>query len=69
MLRAIVVGLVAGVFSSAFTLGLAWVTRTRNENPYLLFLLPAGGLLIVWLYRLCGIRKDEGTNLLDHGGA
>lgn len=64
MLRAIVVGLVAGVFSSAFTLGLAWVTRTRNENPYLLFLLPAGGLLIVWLYRLCGIRKDEGTNLL-----
>ena len=64
MLRAIVVGLVAGVFSSAFTLGLAWVTRTRNENPYLLFLLPAGGLLIVWLYQLCGIRKDEGTNLL-----
>ena len=64
MLRAIVVGLVAGVFSSAFTLGLAWVTRTRNENSYLLFLLPAGGLLIVWLYRLCGIRKDEGTNLL-----
>lgn len=64
MLRAFIVGLVAGGFSSLFTLGLAEVTRIRNAFPFLLFLLPAGGLLIVWLYRLCGIKKDSGTNLL-----
>lgn len=64
MLRAFIVGLVVGGFSSLFTLGLAEVTRIRNTYPFLLFLLPLGGLLIVWLYRLCGVKKDTGTNLL-----
>ena len=64
MIRAFIVGLVVGGFSSVFTLGLGWVNETRMRYPFLLFLLPVGGLLIVWLYRLCGMKKDTGTNLL-----
>ena len=52
MIRAFIVGLVVGGFSSVFTLGLGWVNETRMRYPFLLFLLPVGGLLIVWLYRL-----------------
>lgn len=64
MIRAFIVGLMVGGFSSVFTLGLGWVNETRMRYPFLLFLLPVGGLLIVWLYRLCGMKKDTGTNLL-----
>ena len=57
MIRAFIVGLVVGGFSSVFTLGLGWVNETRMRYPFLLFLLPVGGLLIVWLYRLCGMER------------
>lgn len=64
MLRACIVGIVAGAFSSLFTVGLAEVTKIRTQHPFFLFLLPVGGIVIVYFYRLCGIKKDRGTNLL-----
>lgn len=64
MVLAAIVGIVVGVFSSAFAYCLKRVTLIRGAHPMLLFLLPLGGLLIVYLYHLCGVQKDKGTNIL-----
>lgn len=64
MIRAVLVGLIVGGMSGVFALGLAKVTKIRTMHPSLLLLLPAAGLLIVFFYRMCGIEKDRGTNLL-----
>ncbi|MCD8020887.1 MAG: chloride channel protein [Clostridiales bacterium] len=64
MLRGCVVGAVVGVVSSLFALGLKGVTSIREAHSILLFLLPVGGLAIVWLYHFCGVEKDKGTNIL-----
>ncbi len=35
----------------------------RLANDWLLYFLPLAGVLIVWMYRTCGIAHDWGTNL------
>lgn len=64
LLFAAIIGLVAGVVSTAFYYAFAWATETRTEHPWLLWLLPVGGVAIVLLYRVCGMEKDRGTNLV-----
>ena len=66
IILAVVVGVVVGAFSSAFAWCLLRVTQLRIANPYIIFLLPAGGLLTVFLYRRAGIKADRGTNLVLH---
>lgn len=60
-LLSIFVGGVVGVISSAFAHVLSTVAVYRKENPWLLFLLPAAGIVIVWLYKKFG-KDDGGTN-------
>lgn len=57
-------GLTIGLVGSIFNIFLAKVTKLRIENPYLLFFLPIGGLLIIFLYRLVGEGGNRGTNLV-----
>ena len=64
MIRAVLVGLIVGGMSGLFALGLAKVNRIRSMYPALILFLPVAGLLIVFCYRLRGIEKDRGTNLL-----
>lgn len=64
LLIAILVGLVAGVVSSAFYHAFSWATGLRTAHPWLLWLLPAGGIVIVLLYRVCRMERDQGTNLV-----
>ena len=59
-----VIGLAAGGVSSAFYYALNAVTALREANPWLLWLLPLGGVAIVLLYRICGMEKDRGTNFV-----
>lgn len=66
MVLSVITGLAVGAFSSAFAWCLQIVTRTRGTYPWLLYLLPAGGLVIVGLYHLCGAVNDKGTNILMH---
>ena len=61
---AALLGLVIGAVGSAFSLLLGWVTEFRMAHPWLLWLLPLGGLLIVFLYRASGVEKSQGTNLV-----
>ena len=53
-----------GAFSSAFSFCLKKVTTLRGQYPFLLYFLPIGGVVIVFLYHLCGVRQDKGTNII-----
>lgn len=58
------IGCIVGAAGILFHLGLTLATNLRTEHPFLLFALPFGGLLIVLLYKLCGMEKDRGTNFV-----
>ncbi len=64
LLFAAVIGLAAGGVSAAFYHAFAWATGLRTAHPWLLWLLPAGGVVIVLLYRVCGMERDRGTNFV-----
>ena len=57
-------GGVIGLVAAAFYYGLQTVTDFRQAHPWVIFLLPAGGLAIVGLYHLFHDEKDAGTNLV-----
>lgn len=60
----ILAGLVVGLLGTVFHFGLSFVTILREQNSWLIFLLPVGGLAIVGLYHLLHDEKDTGTNLV-----
>ena len=56
------IGVVCGVAGAGFHHAINGVTRLRETLPWLLFLLPLGGLVIVASYRGLGMENDSGTN-------
>ncbi len=58
------VGVLIGGIGTAFYYSLSFVTKLRMAHPYLILLLPFGGLLIAGLYHLCREDHDAGTNLI-----
>ena len=64
LLFAAVIGLVVGCVGTGFSYALTAVTNLRTARPWLLGLLPLGGVSIVLLYRVCGMEKDRGTNFV-----
>lgn len=57
-------GAVIGSVGTLFYFGMSIVTLVRTKNPWIIWLLPVGGLLIVGAYRLLHDEKDSGTNLV-----
>ncbi len=55
-------GLTGGVLGALFHHLLHFVTEIRGEHPWLIFLLPVGGILTVLLYRVLGLQSNRGTN-------
>ena len=53
-----------GAVSSIFGHMLIWANDYRGENPWILFLLPLGGLFIVFSYRVLNNSNDKGTNTI-----
>lgn len=64
VLFAIISGVVAGGAGTLFYFGMTLVTLIRTKHPWLIFLLPFGGLVIVGCYRLLHDEHDTGTNLV-----
>ena len=64
VLFSILSGLIVGGIGTLFYFGMYVVTLMREKNPWLIFLLPVGGLVIVGSYRLLHDEKDTGTNLV-----
>ncbi|WP_432650076.1 chloride channel protein [Huintestinicola sp.] len=64
---AILSGIVIGAVGAVFHELLSYVTNLRQDNSFLILLLPIGGVIIVWLYKICGMDKDGGTNSIIRG--
>ena len=58
---AAVIGCVCGFIGTLFHFGVHEVTAFRGAHPWVLYLLPAGGLVIAGLYKLCKL-EGRGTN-------
>ena len=56
-----VIGLVGGIIGSLFHIGVDTATQAHLAHPWVLYLMPVGGLAIVGLYRLTK-TEGKGTN-------
>ncbi len=61
---AAMVGVMAGAASALLLWSLDLATRTRETHPWLIALLPAGGLATGLLYRYFGSSVEAGNNLI-----
>lgn len=59
-----ITGLVVGGFSTLFAACLGFVTDFRTLNPWMIFLLPLAGIIIVFMYQLFQYKNDKGTNMV-----
>ena len=57
-------GILVGIVGTAFYYCLKFVTNARQMHPWIIFMLPIGGVIIVLLYRLLHNENDGGTNLI-----
>ncbi len=55
------VGIVGGIIGTGFSKSIIFVTELRSDYPWLVLLLPLGGLLSVAIYKLCKVT-GIGTN-------
>ena len=62
MVCAGIAGLACGAVGAVFFHLVSWATGMRQANPWLLYLLPVGGLVIVFVYRACRMGTERGTN-------
>jgi len=58
------IGLLVGAVAVAFHFGIELANELRIAHPWLIWLLPVGGVAIVLLYRFGGMSEDRGTNLV-----
>ena len=63
-LISILVGIVVGGFSTLFAFIMNIMTEYRQQNDYMLYFLPLGGLVTVFLYSAFKYKNDKGTNLV-----
>lgn len=60
----ILAGMVIGAVGVAFYICMSFVTLMRQAHPWLILLLPMGGIYIVGAYHILHDEKDTGTNLV-----
>lgn len=58
------IGVLSGSASAFFLASLQWVTHLRENNEWLIILLPLGGLFIGFLYYFYGKTVVKGNNLI-----
>jgi len=59
-----VTGTVGGLLGGLFSMLIGLVTGLREGRDWVMFLLPAAGLIIVFLYKITGEEKNRGTNMV-----
>ena len=63
-LIALVTGGVGGALGAGFRMSVDYVTGVRTANPWLCCLLPVGGLVIAFLYKVTKLAGHADTNLI-----
>lgn len=61
---ACLVGVVLGGVGTLFHFCIELASHCFRSYDWLLWLLPAGGVAISLMYKLCGVEKDQGTNMV-----
>ncbi len=61
---AVALGCLCGLLGAGFHRCIDLATTFRQGHPWLLLLLPLGGVATLLLYRLCRVSFDAGTNLI-----
>ena len=64
ILFAALTGALGGTIGTAFRYSINYVTDLRFDNPWLCWLLPLGGLVIAFLYRVTKLSGHADTNLI-----
>lgn len=59
-----IVGILCGCASAFFLKSLEYVTNIREENSFLLYLLPFAGAFISFIYFKYGLNSSKGNNLI-----
>ncbi|MDR5588706.1 chloride channel protein [Clostridium aquiflavi] len=59
-----ITGLLGGFIGSFFHLSVEYATNFRIQNDWIIFMLPLGGTLIIYLYKVFKLGSDIGTNLV-----
>ena len=62
---ALVTGTVGGVVGALFFNTVNWATQIRLAHPWLLWLLPVGGLTIAALYHFCRMENENTNAIID----
>lgn len=62
LLCASFIGGIGGLLGTVFHHSLSFVTGLREENNWLIFLLPLGGIITVYLYCVLRLKDNKGTN-------
>lgn len=60
----LVIGLALGGIGAAFVRCIGFGTEFRAAHKWCYLLMPLGGVLIVWLYRVTHDKHDKGTNMV-----
>lgn len=59
------IGGTGGVIGSLFHIGVSYATRWRSAHPWVLYLLPLLGLIIVGLYRVTGVEGKDTNAVIE----
>ena len=59
------IGGIGGVIGSLFHIGVNYATQARGEHPWILYLLPALGLLIAGLYRITKVEGKDTNAVIE----
>lgn len=64
LIYAVVTGVICGFIGIGFDYYLEFASESFTEHPWLIFGLPVCGLVIVWLYKRCRLKKDNGFEMI-----
>lgn len=58
------IGISVGLITAFFKITIQFLADARESNPYFIFLLPLGGIIIGYLYKHYGKESDKGNNVI-----
>ena len=64
LIVSVIIGILCGLLGSAFHIGVGFATEYRLSHPWVIFTLPAAGLLIVAIYHFLR-TEGQGTRDFD----